>query len=168
MEAPQAPEAKNSATATKHDVVKSLAELPLSIDGLTVPGIATGEIDQRSGLPVRGGAAAVGGVHQRQWVRLLLNEPDPRTDDESLFFVSGVELADHTIATLRNVEGRQQYQQYGPRVKAARRSPNCKLRARARACVCKGSVRARRRPATTWELAARAAGRRNCTHCAHQ
>jgi hypothetical protein len=110
MEAPQAPEAKNSATATKHDIVKSLAELPISLDGLSVHGIATGEIDQRSGLPVRGLARPLADFTNADALRQLLNEPDPRSDDESLFFVSGVELSDHTIAALRTVEGRvQQY-----------------------------------------------------------
>ena len=73
MEAPQAPEAKNSATATKHDVVKSLAELPISVDGLSVPGIATGEIDQKSGLPVRGAARPLGDFARPEALRDLLN-----------------------------------------------------------------------------------------------
>jgi hypothetical protein len=107
MESPQAPEAKNSAVATKHEVVRMLAGLPISTDGLTAVGVSTTP-DQAAdrALPGRGAAMHLGDFARPELLGQLLAEPDPKTQDESLFFAAGVELADQSIAALRGVEGR--------------------------------------------------------------
>jgi hypothetical protein len=109
-------------------VVKSLAELPISVDGLTVPGIATGEIDQRSGLPVRGAARPLAEFASANALASLLNEPDPRTDDESLFFVAA--WSSRTTPLRRCATSKDASSNTGTRSScAARRLPSCRPRA---------------------------------------
>ncbi len=114
LEEPKAPEAKNFTAATKYDVVKSLATLPISLEGLAVPGMVAVDnnqqpiFDPKTGQPQRTATQPLKDFADPAALSKLLADPDPQNGDEAAFFASGVDVLDHTIATLRLVEGRVQ------------------------------------------------------------
>jgi len=114
LEEPKAPEAKNFTAATKYDVVKSLATLPISLEGLAVPGMVAVDasqqpiFDPKTGQPQRTATQPLKDFADPATLGKLLADPDPQNGDEAAFFASGVDVLDHTIATLRLVEGRVQ------------------------------------------------------------
>ncbi len=112
LEPPKAPEAKDFSVASKHEVVSSLAELVnmgMNLDDLEVPGALQRNADGQIEFDAFGQAK-----RQRRFLkdvdfsRDILAEPTPQRNDESAYFVSSVELLDHTVAALRATEGRVQ------------------------------------------------------------
>ncbi len=119
LEPAKAPESKDFSVASKHEVVSSLIELARSQDGinlddLVIPGVPkrneAGDIEftdptKTAGLPVRINTTQLKDVNLQ---RDILAEPSPKRADEAAYFVSSVELLDHTVAALRGAEGRIQ------------------------------------------------------------
>ena len=119
LEPAKAPESKDFSVASKHEVVSSLVELARSPDGinlddLVIPGVpkrnAADEIEftdptKTAGLPIRINTTQLKDVNLQ---RDILAEPSPKRADEAAYFVSSVELLDHTVAALRGAEGRIQ------------------------------------------------------------
>lgn len=112
LEPPKAPEAKDFSVASKHEVVSSLAELAnagMNLDDLEVPGVPKRNADGQIEFDAFGQAK-----RERRFLkdldfsRDILAEPSPQRNDESAYFVSSVELLDHTVAALRATEGRVQ------------------------------------------------------------
>jgi hypothetical protein len=106
LAAPRAPEAKQFATSSKFDVIRSMMNLDLSVEGLEVSGLPEYQGTEAQyddfGQPKRIGPVPIEDLDPND----VLLEPNPTLNDESAYFVGAVELADHTIATLRTLEGR--------------------------------------------------------------
>jgi hypothetical protein len=133
LEDPKSVEAKDFASAAKHDVIKSLLSLDLNLSGIVVSGLpayigpdsnnatfvpapagtGAGQTHFMNGLPRRGAAVALdefrAGAHPELF-SLILNEPDPITPatNEAAYFSIATDLLNQTIAVLRQVEGRIQ------------------------------------------------------------
>lgn len=103
-------ETKVASSANKFEVVQSLTALDLNLDDIQVPGLAQLNAD---GQPVYNNET---GRPLRQTKRLIdmtdrdftfiLNDPDPRNADEADFFSAAVDVSEHAINTLRQIEGR--------------------------------------------------------------
>lgn len=120
---PPAAEAKNYSVATKYHILSELAALDISLAGIRVPGFysydAEGNLVDAEGNPANRPNEAFRDFGFLQTNPTLISEVlqdrhdlDPADGDESAFFSAGVRALDHTIATLRLVEGRiQSYKQ---------------------------------------------------------
>ena len=121
LQDPKAVEARNYATATRHDSVQALQRLALELmkeDGNTLPGLFAGvnvyglDADpflENSADTTRRHVAFRVFVDTPARVGALLNVPD-REGDEAAHFSDSADIADNTIAFLRQMEGRiQQY-----------------------------------------------------------
>lgn len=118
LEPAKAPESKDFSVASKHEVVVSLTELATAQDGINlddvvIPGalkrdqagnIEFSDPEKTAGLPLR----TVKLLKDINLQRDILDEPSPKRADEAAYFVSSVELLDHTVAALRGAEGRIQ------------------------------------------------------------
>jgi hypothetical protein len=120
LEPAKAPESKDFSVASKHEVVSSLADLAKSADGINLDDLVVPGVPQRAadGTILFGDPAK----NEFDWLpkretrllkdvvldRDIFQEPSPRRGDEAAYFVSSVELLDHTIAALRGAEGRTQ------------------------------------------------------------
>jgi hypothetical protein len=125
LEQPKAPEAKNSAVATKASVITELAALGINLDDLKIPGFnvyddATGKLleyelvtqDQKVKRVIpKETRYTFLDVSQRGLAAEVLqgyHDLDPTDGDESAFFAMAVRALDHAVAVLRVVEGRIQ------------------------------------------------------------
>lgn len=110
ISAPSAEQARNFTVGARATVIDQLATLPINVSGIEATGVTRTEgsatttltLDQIRDRRGETNAAILSG----QFDQL----PDNAGVDESAFFAAGVRALDHTIATLRGVEGRiQQY-----------------------------------------------------------
>lgn len=131
LEDPKSVEAKDFATAAKHDVIKSVLGLDLNLDGIVVPGMpayvapaapgqlytaapaGTGATQSHftNGLPRRGNPVELDEFRadtHPELLTLILNEVDPVTPatNEAAYFSIATDLLNQTIAVLRQIEGR--------------------------------------------------------------
>ncbi|MBZ0314897.1 MAG: hypothetical protein K8L91_00660, partial [Anaerolineae bacterium] len=98
---PAAPEATRYSASTQHDVVKSFVNLPIALDGLTIP--------QRTVANNQVSTTMVNLVDFRTTPGNLvsfLNPVVPGATDESHYFSAGVDVLDNAVASLRVLEGR--------------------------------------------------------------
>lgn len=102
MAQPRAVESKNFTLATRIEVTRSLRESELDLDAVQVSGVPDGTLDAATGQPKRGSLpwAELGEDFARR-----LTDPTPNAADEAHYFLGGVDVADHTIGLLRQVEG---------------------------------------------------------------
>jgi hypothetical protein len=103
MEQPRAVETKNFAVATRIEITQRLAEADLDLDEVTVAGVPTGAIDDKSGQPLR----KVSKLVELSDFATALTDPSPDASkaDEAHYFLGGVDVSDFTIGLLRNFEG---------------------------------------------------------------
>jgi hypothetical protein len=107
---PPSNETKVASSAGKYEVINTLAGLDLNLDDVEVPGLAQlnddGQpmYDATNGRPLRQSKRFVDLTAND--FRFVLNDPDPRDADEAAFFSASVDIAEHTINTLRQIEGR--------------------------------------------------------------
>ncbi len=108
LEQSRSVEAKNFAAATRHDVVRQLAQIEIDVDDLDVFGIAEEGKFEASGQPSRTGRQALSAFRDGVALTRLLQDPSPQAgmEDEASYFLGGIELSDFAVATLRGVEGR--------------------------------------------------------------
>ncbi|MCK7536755.1 MAG: hypothetical protein MZV63_40230 [Marinilabiliales bacterium] len=108
LEQSRSVEAKNFAAATRHDVVRQLAQIEIDVDDLDVFGIAEEGKFEASGQPSRTGRQALSAFRDGAALTRLLQDPSPQAgmEDEANYFLGGIELSDFAVATLRGVEGR--------------------------------------------------------------
>jgi hypothetical protein len=103
-------ETKVASSAGKFEVVKSLTALDLNLDDVQVPGLAQLNADgqpiynDENGRPLRQTKRLID-MTSRDF-DFILNDPDPRDADEADFFSAAVDVSEHAINTLRQIEGR--------------------------------------------------------------
>lgn len=104
LKEPPAPEAKNFSVASKFDLVSSLGQIDLNLDDVRVPGFLETRNGQR--VPVEKTVKEIRDGNLAGQILQGVHDPDPTDGDEGAFFSAGVRAVDHTVATLRIVEGR--------------------------------------------------------------
>ncbi|MDO8356398.1 MAG: hypothetical protein Q7U76_08430 [Nitrospirota bacterium] len=104
LKEPPAPEAKNFSVASKFDLVSSLAQIDLNIEDVRIPGFLETRNGQR--VPVEKTVKEIRDGNLAGQILQGVHDPDPTDGDEGAFFSAGVRAVDHTVATLRMVEGR--------------------------------------------------------------
>jgi len=104
LKEPPAPEAKNFGVASKFDVVSGLAQVDLNLDDVRIPGFLETRNGQR--VPVEKTVREIRDGNLAGQILQGVHDPDPTDGDEGAFFSAGVRALDHTVATLRIVEGR--------------------------------------------------------------
>ncbi len=103
-------ETKVASSAGKYEVIKNLTTLDLNLDDVQVPGLALlnadGQpiYDDENGRPIRQTKRFID-MTSRDF-DFILNDPDPRDADEADFFSAAVDVSEHAINTLRQIEGR--------------------------------------------------------------
>jgi hypothetical protein len=125
LQEPPATEAKSFTVATKYTVITQLADVGINVDDIEVPGfyaydehgtLLTDDVaDPRNSKATikvpRETTHTFGAIRESNLAREILfdhHDLDPGNGDESAFFAAGVRAADHSVATLRLVEGRVQ------------------------------------------------------------
>ena len=124
LEQPKAPEAKDSAIATKAGVIEQLAAPGINVDDLDVPGFNVYDADARLVVAefktveervrrvipeeTRHNFLEITGRRLATEILQGYHDLDPVDGDESAFFAVGVRALDHAVAVLRIVEGRIQ------------------------------------------------------------
>lgn len=104
LKEPPAPEAKNFSVAAKFDLVSSVSQIDLNLDDVRVPGFLETRNGQR--VPVEKTVKEIRDGNLAGQILQGVHDPDPADGDEGAFFSAGVRAVDHTVATLRIVEGR--------------------------------------------------------------
>jgi hypothetical protein len=111
---PPANEAKSATVAGKYEVIQGVVDLDIAVDDLEVPGFRQNDQEVRKSFAdiKEGGLLAeiLAGTH----------DPDPTDGDEAAYFAAGVRAIDHTVATLRVLEGR--VQAYQSAIEACRKT----------------------------------------------
>lgn len=105
LKEPPAPEAKSFSVAAKFDVVSSVAQIDLNLDDVELPGFLEKGTDGTLKPALKTVKAIKDGKLADQILKGL-HDPDPADGDEGAFFSAGVRAIDHSVATLRIVEGR--------------------------------------------------------------
>jgi hypothetical protein len=122
MTAPAASEARDYALAARYELASAVSKLDISLDGIELTGISTAAATQENGgQPPRAGKIALSVLRGSadELTKLRTDHP-PLQQDEPNFFVAGIDLADHSINLLRQVEGR--VRQYRLAIDACRRA----------------------------------------------
>ena len=103
LKQPIAPETKSFTVASKYSVLNDVTALEINVDDLSIPGFlnADGTETRHTVADIRT-QGLLGQVLQDQ------HDPDPKDGDEASFFSASVRALEHTIASLRLVEGRIQ------------------------------------------------------------
>ena len=107
LEKSESLEAKTFTVASKYAVVSSLANLDLNVDDLKVPGFIQTNADGQK-LQVELDFATIKGQGMAGQILQGLHDPDPANGDEAAFFATGIKAIDHSVATMRVIEGRIQ------------------------------------------------------------
>lgn len=103
-------ETKVASSANKFEVIKNLTALDLNLDDVQVPGLALLNADgqpvynDENGRPVRQTKKLIDMTDLD--FAFILNDPDPRNAAEADFFSAAVDVSEHAINTLRQIEGR--------------------------------------------------------------
>lgn len=105
LKEPPAPEVKSFSVAAKFDVVSSLSQVDLNLDNVEIPGFLEKGADGTF-RPVLKTFKAIRDGKLADQILQGVHDPDPVDGDEGAFFSAGVRAIDHSVATLRIVEGR--------------------------------------------------------------
>lgn len=106
LEQPRAVETKNFTQATRIEITAKLLELELDLAEVQVPGVPERTLDATSGQPKRRSLPLLElGALADLSTALTDPSPDASKADEAHYFLGGVDVADFSIALLRNVEG---------------------------------------------------------------
>jgi hypothetical protein len=128
MLAPGAEEAQKYSIAARYSVIESLSKLDISLDGISLTGVVDDGVDDENetahdtfGQPRRPLSIALDDIRAGRFDRSkLLRDRDPKAKDEPNYLAAGIDLADHSIALLRRVEGR--VRQYRLAIEACRKA----------------------------------------------